>query len=221
MTILGASRREPAVWSRGCRAALLPGLHGPGLIDALLGWPSFHDDPVLFLTDEMAVFTISERRRALEGSYRFALPSPEMVTALSDKAAFHALAKAHGLPAPRSAVLESAAVCSKLQGLALPVIIKPSDKRAVHAGRAVRIQRAESRAEAERACRDMMRHAGAVIAQEWIPGADSDIVFCLFYAGRDGEIVSAFTGRSCATRPGSAARDFASPPPRPSRPWRR
>ena len=30
VTILGASRREPAVWSRGCRAALLPGLHGPG-----------------------------------------------------------------------------------------------------------------------------------------------------------------------------------------------
>lgn len=202
VTVLGTSRRQPALWSRGCRTVLLPQLHGPELTEALLGLRRrFDHDPVLFLTDEMAVFTVSERRRELEGSYRFALPSPEMVTALSDKAAFHAMAETYDLPAPRSAVLERAADLFKLQSLASPVIVKPSDKRAVHAGRIARIHRAESRAEAELLALDMLRQAGAVIVQEWIPGPDSDIVFCLFYAGRDGEVVSAFTGRKLRCDP--------------------
>lgn len=202
VTVVGTSRRQPAAWARGCRSVLVPRLHGPGLIAALLDLrPRFAADPVLSLTDEMAVFTVSERRRELEGCYRFVLPSPEMVLALHDKASFHALAERHGLPVPRSAVLRGAADLPRLAGLALPVILKPADKRAVHAGRAERIHRAETRADADRLCLEMLGQAGSVVVQEWIPGPDSSIVFCLFYAGRDGRVVSAFTGRKLRCDP--------------------
>lgn len=202
VTVLATSWREPAAWSRGCRPMLLPQLHGTELIDALLSLRRrMASTPVLILTDEMAVFTVSEHRQLLEQHFRFTLPSADMVDALSDKARFHALAEATGLPVPRSIAVEKDADIAKVAQLMAPLIIKPANKSAVYLGHAERIRRADTIEEAQSLCREMLPGAGSLIVQEWIPGADTGIVFCLFFAAHDGQIVSLFTGRKLRCDP--------------------
>jgi predicted ATP-grasp superfamily ATP-dependent carboligase len=47
----------------------------------------------------------------------------------------------------------------------------------------------------------LLSSGGRYIVQEWIPGDDSLIFFCLFYCGRDGSPVSTFTGRKIVSNP--------------------
>jgi len=88
--------------------------------------------PVLILTDEMSVHSVSECRTELSPNYRFRLPSPAMVSTLCNKALFQNFAEQHGLPVPRAIILEGESGFGKISDLGLPVIVKPADKRPVH-----------------------------------------------------------------------------------------
>jgi len=193
---------RPATWSRSCRSIVIDRLDGEPLLSALLrAQRQIGGRPALFLADEMAVFTISEFRDELTQAYRFRLPPEPMVAALSDKAAFQKLAEESGYPVPRSVVLQTPADLDRLPRLEPPIIVKPIDKRLVHSGRVGRIFKTDTLDEARMLCSDLVSNANTMIAQEWIEGPDSDVYFCLFYRGRDGEVVSMFTGRKILADP--------------------
>ncbi len=199
--VLDNRRLHAAMWSRFATPVRVPMMHGPLLIDDLRALQQrLIERPVLFITDEMSLLTISEYRDQLSGLYRFRLPSHSTVMMLHNKGSFHEYAVNQGWPVPKGQVLRDTADIRRLRELRLPVVIKPADKRFVHTGAGARLVVASGWRTAESASRRLIEATGEVIVQEHVAGPDSNIFFCLFYRA-SGERTVIFTGRKLASSP--------------------
>ena len=137
-----------------------------------------------------------------------------MVRTLSNKALFQAFAEREGFPVPRAVTFKDATDLGTLRTLNMPVVIKPAEKALALAGLVERALRAETFEQAAATATRMATRAGAVLIQEWIDGADSDIVFCLFACDSNSRMVKAFVGRKVVCDPpdvGSTAVCIAAP----------
>ncbi len=200
--VVDRNRFNPGMWSRYSHPVLSKSLQGRELIDGLLKLrAAFKERPVLFNSHEMAVLTISKHRRELEDAFRFCLPKHETLLALQDKARFHELATSSGLPVPRGAIIRHSSDIEQLRSLHFPVVIKPGDKELVHTGKALGVVVFGTFEQAAAGCAHMLEHVDEIIAQQWVDGGDGEIHFCLFYRGRNGAVVSMFTGRKLASSP--------------------
>jgi D-aspartate ligase len=200
--VVDCKRSNPALWSRYAHPVLTDALHGPGFVGFLRDLHSrIGEPPFLVVTDELALLTISEHRKELEGLYRFRLPAHDTVLMLHDKARFHESAAVHGWPVPNGVVVRGAADVARIASLRPPMILKPADKRHFHEGHAPRLIAAESRLDAHSAAERLLAQAGEVLVQEIIEGPDDNIYFCLFYRARDGETLGMFTGQKLASTP--------------------
>src|SRR5947209_1831702 len=140
VVLVDTTRHHAGMWSRSCRVKRVERLHGLNFIHNLLDLQrELGGRPVLILTDEMAVNTVSEHRDLLAGAYRFQLPPAEMVSKLGDKARFQEFAERNNLPVPCSALLKHEIDIARLSGLRFPVIVKPADKRPVYMGETERL----------------------------------------------------------------------------------
>jgi predicted ATP-grasp superfamily ATP-dependent carboligase len=202
VTLVECSRRRPAVWSRYCSFARVPGLHGAALIDGLkaLARPG-EPRPVLILNGDREVDAVSEARSEIEPFYRISLPEAPMVRALADKTLFQAFAERTGLPVPRAAVVNSAADLEALGRLTPPLVLKPASKALVVRGVVERIVVARTADEARRAAQRMLAAGASLIAQEWIDGDDSDIYFSLFACDEKSRPLALFFGRKLVCEP--------------------
>ena len=213
--LVDTTRLRAGMWSRFCRIKRVERLHGPGFVRDLLDLQrEVGGRPVLILTDEMAVNTVSEHRDLLAEAYRFQLPSADMVSTLGDKARFQEFAETNGLPVPRTAVLTRESDLAGLRALRCPVIIKPADKRPVYLGQTERLHVVPDVMQCETLCRRLLSTAGELVAQEWVEGPDSDIFFTLFHQGRDPDRLTIFSGRKLLCHPpkvGSTAFCVAAP----------
>jgi D-aspartate ligase len=213
--VVDTTRLHAGLWSRHCRVKRVERLHGVSFVDDLLNLQrELGGRPVLVLTDEMAVNTVSEHRDRLADAYHVELPPADMVSTLSDKARFQEFAEGHGLPVPRTAVLKHEPDLAWLGHLRFPVIIKPADKRPVYMGATERLHVAADRMQCEALCRKLLHTAGELVAQEWVDGPDSDIFFTLFHQGRDPDRLTVFTARKLVCHPpkiGSTAFCVAAP----------
>jgi len=194
---------NPGMWSRYSHPVRSNSLEGQPLVQTLAQLQAkLGGRPVLFNTHELAVLALSQHRDRVNAQFRFRLPPHETVLVLQDKARFHELATSAGLPVPPGAVLRSQADIAKmLSALRLPLVVKPADKEKVHRGKVRGIALCRSAREAVIACERVLESAGEVLVQEWVDGRNDEIYFCLFYRGRDGQIVSMFTGRKLASSP--------------------
>jgi D-aspartate ligase len=208
--LVDPKRLNPALWSRYARPIVVPALHGPGLLDALLRLQAMLGErPFLIITDEMAVLTISAHRDKLGNTFRFRLPAHETVLMLHNKARFHELAVSRNLPVPRAEIVRQTSDLTGIRTLRLPVVIKPADKRHFHTGEAPRLVLAHELNTAMAACEWLIKKTGEIIVYEWIDGPDDNIYFSLFYRGRNGATVSSFLGRKLAsTPPGTGSTAF-------------
>jgi len=198
--VLDHRRLDSAMWSRYAHPVRTNPLHGPNLLDALRSLQKLLGGcPVLIITDEMALLTISEFRAELDGLFRLHLPAHETVLMLHDKARFHEFAMAHGLPVPRSEVLRHPTDTERLQALRLPVILKPADKRFFHLNGAPRLIIANDYKTADSNSRKLLTAVGEIIVQECIDGPDSNIYFSLFY--HRGDVTIQFLGQKLASNP--------------------
>lgn len=198
--LLDHRRFDPAMWSRYAKPVKAHCLYGPSLLNALRSLQKqLGDRPVLIITDEMAVLTISEFRAELDGFFRFQLPPHETVLMLQEKTQFHEFAVANDLPVPKSEVLRDPSEVDRIRALQLPVIIKPANKRFFHLNGAPRLVIANSRDAAERASKSLLSTVGDIIVQEYIDGPDSNIYFSLFY--RRGDVTVEFLGQKLASNP--------------------
>ena len=208
--VVDCKRASPALWSRYAHPVLTDTLHGPRFIGFLRDLQNrIGEPPVLVITDELALLTISEHRDELEGLYRFRLPAHDTVLMLHDKAKFHERAVEHGWPVPNGVVVRGPEDLPRIASLRLPMILKPADKRHFHEGHAPRLIVAASRPDALSAAERLLAQAGEVLVQETIEGPDDNIYFCLFYRGHDGETLGLFTGQKLAsTPPGTGSTAF-------------
>jgi D-aspartate ligase len=207
--------RCAAAWSRHCRVVRAANLTAESILQAITTISvQSGQRPVVLLGRDEDVIGISERRDDFASVCRVTLPSPETVSTLSDKALFQDFAEREGFPVPRSVIFKGAADLEALRGLTMPVVIKPNDKLLVLAGvveRAVRVNTFEQAAEV---ATRMIAHARALVIQEWIDGADTDIFFCLFTCDSNSRVRGAFVGRKIVCYPpavGSTAVCIAAP----------
>jgi len=200
--VVDTTLRHAAMWSCWSKRHVVRQLSGKSFVDDLLRLQQqLGIRPVLILTDEMSVDTVSEYRTELAPHYLFQMPSPAMVSTLCNKASFQMFAETHDLPVPRAIVLERESDVPKIRDLGMPMIVKPADKRPVHLGQVERINWLDSFEDAAAVCRRMLHGAGTLVAQEWIEGPDSSIYFALFHCGAQPDSRSIFFGRKIAAHP--------------------
>jgi predicted ATP-grasp superfamily ATP-dependent carboligase len=202
--MLDTTKLCAAGWSRHCSFIRSSGLQGRPLVDELVSLASrLECRPVLILTRDDSVDTVSRYREILEPLYRFSLPSPSMLQTLADKVQFQHLAEREGLEVPRAATLARDTSAEVLGTLVPPMILKPADSKLQLHGLVERIVLAESQADAQSAAAHMLTRAPQIIVQEWIEGPDDAIFFTLFSCDRSGKVLGMFCGRKLVcTSPG-------------------
>jgi predicted ATP-grasp superfamily ATP-dependent carboligase len=200
--VVDTTRQSAACWSRYCSFVGAPSFDGTPLVNTLVELGSrLGSRPVLILTSDEAVNTISAARREIESLYRISLPSVEVVEALADKSKFQLLAKREGFRVPPGLAVSCVDDCSQISRLTAPFVLKPADKTRVLAGTVERAVRADTIVDAERAARRMLRNVSCLIVQEWIDGPDTEIYFSLFSCDRDGRVLGLFPGRKLVCSP--------------------
>jgi D-aspartate ligase len=153
--------------------------------------------PVLVPCTDLAVLGISRSRDALAQRFRMAVPPPETIEMLLDKARFAAFAAEHRLPVPETHVIRSsadaAAVASKIS---YPCVLKPALKSPKwEAGTAAKAFLAATPGELRERYRQASAWADVFVAQAWIEGGDTDHYTCDCYLDREGHPLVTFTTR--------------------------
>jgi predicted ATP-grasp superfamily ATP-dependent carboligase len=159
--------------------------------------PTWKERPVLFPIGDMMVRCVADRLDELVRYYRIGLPPRELVEKMISKRGFASLAEELDLPLPDSlfvdekGMIEDAAFRAKY-----PCIIKPEFRstgfEATGSQKAYLVQDPEELIAAYYNFSDGEPRA---IIQEWIPGGDGDIYFCLQCYARAGKLLGSFCGR--------------------------
>lgn len=153
---------------------------------------------VLFPADDTVVRIVAEHAGELATQFRFVLPDLPTVDRLLDKSIFHEWALANGFPVPHTAIVRNLdQLRAALGEMTFPVVLKPVE-RTPHwqdfskFGTAYRFETAD---DFERLPFAPFDAADRFVVQEWIPGRDSDVYFCLTYRNRYGKELAAQGGR--------------------------
>ena len=157
--------------------------------------------PVLILTGDESVDTVSACRRQLETIYYISLPSDQVVRALANKTLFQKLAESAGFSVPRAVCVTCAGDLERVAALDPPLAIKPGDKTLVLKGRVERVVRSDTVAAAQKTCAEMLERVPEIIVQEWVDGPDTELLFTLFACDRNGSLLAAFHGRKLLCDP--------------------
>ncbi|HUW53240.1 MAG TPA: FAD-dependent oxidoreductase [Rhodanobacter sp.] len=202
--LLDSDPRRPEMHTRAAQRLAVPALQGEALIDGLerLGSAQFSGlRPVLFLTQEETVKTVSHHRDRLSALYRFSLPSVDVVDALQHKYGFQRLAEQLGSPVPPLVHVRTPADLPALGRLHYPVVVKPGERNEDYGRRFKKAYRVEGAGEADDLVCGMLAVMPDIVVQEWIEGPDSNIYFCLQYLDRQGHASASFTGRKIRSWP--------------------
>ncbi|MCC8980018.1 hypothetical protein [Bradyrhizobium acaciae] len=183
-----------ASMSRYARRAVVSGFEGRGFVSELLrlraGMPH---GGVLFFADDRPLLAVSQYRDSVAPWFSFELPSHELLVDLTLKDRFFRLARQGGFPVPATHLVKSRSELNVLQGLRLPLCVKPNSRSPAYDGSFKKAYRVETLAEARLLCERVLDAVGEVIVQEWIEGTNDSIFFCLCYLGPGASVC--FTGR--------------------------
>lgn len=201
---IGTPQWDAAYATRHCTVHRCAQWSGDGLVDALVsvGKTLGGKTPLLITKDE-PVLWVSEHRELLSPYYEINLPGPETVSLLMSKISFGERARREGWPMPGTRfVRDRRDLLDGMAGVRFPCILKPAVKnsafRARAPAKAFRASGEEELLAAYDAIADLEQEA---VVQEWVEGGDDRIAYCLVYYGKDGRLVTAFSGRKWRQRP--------------------
>lgn len=201
-TLMLFADTDPTVYTRHARKKRIASTEGDVLIDALRSIAQQKPEkPVLFLTEEKSVSTVSERRDEIQPYFHIVLPEKALLAALMHKQGFQDLANRHGSAVPPAVRIRSEADLPALASLRFPCVLKPAIKDYGYGAKFKKAYVVQSAAEVADLFREIAPVMSDLIVQEWIEGSDSDIYFCLQYIGCNGEIVASFSGRKIRSWP--------------------
>jgi D-aspartate ligase len=161
------------------------------------------ETPVLFYEEDGQVLFVSRFREQLAQAFRFVVADAALLENLLDKSRFQALAERHGLPLPAALRFDPAACEPTSLGLRFPLIVKPRTRLdrwndAFGLRKALPVENGE-------VLRQLWPQLAALgldlIAQEFVPGAESRIESYHCYVDGRGSVVGEFTGRKIRTFP--------------------
>jgi predicted ATP-grasp superfamily ATP-dependent carboligase len=202
IVVLGGRNGGAAMDSRHGRKIAVADTGGEPLLEALsaIGGQSA-ERPVLFLTEEKSVRTVSGHRDLILSRFLIRLPDHERLMALMDKTPFQALAADQGFLIPRAVSLRSDGDLADAAKLVFPCVLKPAKKDYNYGARFQKAYVVADITEVQRLFKEIAPVMSDLVVQEWIEGEDSDIYFCLVYIGDKGELVASFTGRKLRSWP--------------------
>ncbi|MGH3788269.1 MAG: hypothetical protein ACRDRG_17365 [Pseudonocardiaceae bacterium] len=153
---------------------------------------------VLLPADDTVVRIIAEHADELATQFDFVLPDLPTVDRLLDKSVFHEWAVTNDFPVPHTAIVRNPGqLRAALREMTFPVVFKPVEHtpqwRAV--SKHYKVHRFDSVDDLERLPFAPFDAGDRFVVQEWIPGRDSDVYFCLTYRNRNGEELAAQGGR--------------------------
>ena len=159
---------------------------------------------VLYPCTDSSVLLVSRNREVLRQHYHIALPEPETLEMLMDKARFFRFAQEHGLPVPATYFLQTrteAIVASKQ--MPFPCIMKPGFKTSNWERNAagVKAYLLSSSQEFLAAYDRCSSWAESIVAQEWVRGKDSDLYSCNCYFDANSRPVITFVARKLRQNP--------------------
>jgi D-aspartate ligase len=202
--LLDSDARRAEMRTRAAKPVTVRALHGEALVEELLRLATAQfsgSRPVLLLTQEESVKTISHHRDRLAAFYRFSLPSMDMVDTLLHKEGFQRLAERLGSPIPPLVHVHGLADLPALENMRYPVVIKPGERNSEYGHQFKKAYRIDSATEAVELIRRILPVMADLVVQEWIEGPDSCIYFCLQYLDSRGQVAASFTGRKIRSWP--------------------
>lgn len=198
---LVCSEMDAAVYTRYAKKQFVEDTCGDALIAVLIKiGQQYKEKPVLFLTEEKSVVTVSERRDEILPYFRIAVPDQVVLSALMHKQGFQDIASKLGSPVPPAVHLRSEADLPELDKLRYPCVLKPAVKDYAYGARFQKAYVVSSIEEASARFREIAPICTDLVVQQWIEGSDDDIYFCLQYVGGDGPVAS-FCGRKLRSWP--------------------
>lgn len=195
---LGGAEPSPEGTSRYIDEVWADGGGQDSLVDALLSRAGgFSHPPILLPVTDEAVAAIAGSLDSLRGHYRIGMPEAAKVLTLLDKRGFADTIEALDLPRPYTAFVDRADEMSLVAAqMKYPCILKPQVKS--HAYASTGVNKAFVAADAAELLAAYAKFSAAeprAVVQEYIPGDDSDIYFCLQYYDRAGIPAASFSGR--------------------------
>lgn len=184
--------RQPHLSTKYGVKFFLDSLPGLPLLDFLRRFPR---KGVLFPTTDRQVTWLSRNRDLLPAHIKLLMPSHETVRTLLDKVLFFDFCESNRVPlAPFRHVQAGADIKQAAQGLRFPVIIKTHRK--VYTPMLEKAYIALSMAELVTLWKKISSLYHIFIVQEFIPGGDETIFFCLqFIDSKNQQLLASFTGR--------------------------
>lgn len=202
--LLDSDRRRAEMHTRAAHAVSVRSLHGEALIEDLtaLSQARFSNvRPVLFLTQEECVKTVSQYRDRLSALYRCSLPTDDVLHKLIHKRGFQSVAERLGSPIPSLVHVRSPDELPIIETLHYPVVVKPGEHNTEYGRQFKKAYRVENAAAGADLIRRILSVTPDVVVQEWIEGPDANIYFCLQYLDRRGCLAASFTGRKIRSWP--------------------
>lgn len=163
-----------------------------------------YDRPVLVPVRDDVVELVAAHADELHTVVDFVLPPADVVTTLLDKTAFHSWAADHGFPVPHTEIVaDQAALDAALARVPYPAVIKPFERTPEWQAASPRHKayRLESAADVDRLGFRLLDAAPRFVIQQWIPGTDADVWFCLVYRDRTGREIASQVGRKLVQWP--------------------
>lgn len=200
--------RDPG--SPSCRSSVwqeivpVPEDSASSWLASLAGVAARYGRMALFPACDDVVAVVGEHAESLRGDFDFVASPPEVVRRLLDKTEFHDWAVRYGFPVPHTEVVaDPAELRAVLARLRYPAVLKPCER--TPAWQAVSPRRKAyvltSAADVAHIPFDLFAVSPRYVLQEWIPGRDSDVYFCLVYRDRDGHELGSRVGRKIVQWP--------------------
>lgn len=189
---------HPAVASRYAKVVLARAWGPDAVLEELLRiGQTLEARAPLFLCGDEPVVWLSLRRADLEPFYHLSFPPHEVVELLMDKSRFVIHAAERGWPVPRSRVVRDLeGIEQAIDELEAPLILKPARRNYDYRRRSLPKAFIAAGPEELRAAYGRIADVEPdAVVQEFVPGGDDRIGFCLGYAPRDGGPPVTFAGK--------------------------
>jgi D-aspartate ligase len=152
--------------------------------------------PVLYITTDAYVNFVIENREFIDENFLIHLPGNDVLNLLLDKTAFTEYANCHDILIPRTHNLSSSEDLEAIaKEFSFPVILKPFNRtskwRKANLSKAYHLDTIDGL----RKLFDQIHPIESrLMVQEWIPGGDSNVYYCLVYFDHQSECLASFTG---------------------------
>lgn len=152
--------------------------------------------PVLFITTDIYVRFVIENRKFIDEHFLIHLPSNYILDLLLDKTAFTEYANQHDILIPQTHNLFKQEDLEKIrEALSFPVILKPYVRTS--AWRKAKLSKAyylDNMEDLRKLFEEIHPIESRLMVQEWIPGGDPNVFYCLVYFNDQSECLASFTG---------------------------